>query len=213
VDLHWRVGMHVRPLPSAAELLDRRVVVAIAGSAVPTLPVSDALAAACMHAHLDRYARLRGIVDIVRLARRPDVRLPAGASVGLRRLVADGVGFANGLLGGIPEERLTALGVVPRTGRDRERRLWDQASVERLWSETGVPLGELPIVYGERARYSGLGPSTLLLVSDFVLPVERLQPGMGAVDIARAVGDELGEFVQHRILRRDRGTDRPGARA
>jgi hypothetical protein len=202
VDLHWRVGMHVRPLPSAADLLARRMDVEIAGTAVPTLPVSDALAAACMHAHLDRYARLRGIVDIVRLARRPDARLPAGASVGLRRLVGDGVGFANGLLGGIPEERLAALGVVPRTGRARERRLWQRASVARLWSESGVPLAELPIVYGERARYSGVGPSTLMLVSDFVLPVERLEPGMGPADVARAAGEELAEFVQHRILRR-----------
>ncbi len=202
VDLHWRIGMHMRPLPATEELLTRAVSVTIGGVDVPTLSPSDALAAACMHAHLDRYARLRSLVDIVRLVRLPEAQVRPGSDAGLRRLVSDAVGMVNGLIGGITAERLVELGVSPATGRGRERALWEQSSVRPIWSSDDVALRDLPVVYGERARYSGAGPSVLMMTSDFVLPPERLRPGMGPVDVAAALGTEFGDFWRRRVLRR-----------
>lgn len=203
VDLHWRVGVHVRPLPSTSELLTRAVPVEIGAVSIPTLSPSDALAAACMHAHLDRYARLRSLVDIVRLVRLPTAQVRPESSAGLRRLVSDAVGMVNELLGGIDPGRLAELGVSPSTGRGRERALWDTASVRPIWSNDDVAFRDLPVVYGERARYSGAGPTVLMMAGDFLLPPERMQPGMGPSDVVAAVGSELRDFGRRRILGRD----------
>lgn len=202
VDLHWRVGLHVHPLPSTRDLLERRVHVDVGGTAVATLSPPDALAAACMHAHLDRYARVRGLVDIVRLMRLPEARSGAPLRGGLGRLVADGVTAAGAVLGGIDAEALRSVGADPASTRDREQRLFERSAVLPVWSNDVLPLKELVVVYGERARYSGWGASGLMLVSDFVLPPERLQPGMGPMGVVRALGDEARDFVRRRLLRR-----------
>jgi hypothetical protein len=202
VDLHWRVGMHHRPLPSAAELIARSVAVDLGGVGVHTLAPTDALAAACIHVHLDRYARLRSIVDVIRLVRLPGALMPPDASVQWRRLVGEVVAFAGDLLGGVSPARLESLCGSRSVPIANQRAVWLQSSLEPIWSTTVLPLRELVPVYAERGRYSGVAASALMMATDFVLPPERLHPGMGPMDVVRALSDEGRDFVDRRLRRR-----------
>ena len=199
LDLHWRVGLHHRPIPEASTLLARAMTIDVDGVPVRTLSPSDALAAACVHVHLDRYARLRSLVDIVRLVRRADVRVPPGAGAQWRRLVGDVVAFAGDQLGGVSPERLRELCGSSSVPVERQRALWERASVRPIWSNDVLPVRDLLPVYAERGRYSGYGPAALMMASDFVLPPERLHPGMSAGDVLRAVGAEARDFVDRRL--------------
>jgi hypothetical protein len=199
VDLHWRVGMHHRPMPSAAELIARGVVVDLDGVGVRTLAPTDALAAACLHVHLDRYARLRSLVDVIRLVRLPEASMPPDASVQWRRLVGDVVAFAGDLLGGVPPARLAAVCGSSSVPIQAQRARWLRASRLPIWSTDVLPMRDLVPVYAERGRYSGTSAAALMMLTDFLLPPERLYPGMRAADVVRAIGEEARDFVDRRL--------------
>jgi hypothetical protein len=199
IDLHWRVGWHDRPMPTTADLLMRAEPVALLGATVPTLSPSDSLAAACYHAAVDRYARLRGLVDVVRLVRRTDVGPVPGADWRVRRLVGETVGFCDVLLGGMPAERVARF--VPADGvqSGRARDEWAHSSLRQIWSEHDVPLPELIGIYRDSARYAGARAALVMAVTDALLPPERMAPDDGPADLVRTVGAEVADLVRRRI--------------
>jgi hypothetical protein len=202
IDLHWRIGWHARPLPPASELIARSGAVRIADADVPTLWLPDALTVACYSATVDRYARLRGLVDIVRLAASDDVHLPPGMDWRLRRLVAESVALAADLLGGVPDGRLRALSPDGLVDEDRLRRIYAHASVRRPWIDDDIPLGEIIGIYRDSGRFAGLPAAAGMAAIDGLLPPERIPPGSGLVGGTLAVGREIGDLVSRRVLSR-----------
>jgi hypothetical protein len=74
VDLHWRLDPTPGALPDFAEAWARRDLVPVEGVVtVPTLSPADAFEHSCWHAAKDEWRWLRSLVDVHRLARRPDV--------------------------------------------------------------------------------------------------------------------------------------------
>lgn len=200
IDLHWRVGWHDRPVPTAEVLLSRTRPVRLGDADVPTLDLADAFALTCYTSTVDRYARLRSLVDVVRLARRPDVALPSDIDWRLRRVVAETVALADTVLGGIPVDRRTRL--VPPGSVDTERLLaiWHHSTVRRDWIADDVPLGEIVGIYRDSARFAGIGPALGMALVDGLLPPERIPPGTGAWGTVTAMGREVGDLVRRRVL-------------
>ncbi len=200
VDLHWRIGWHARPLPSASVLLDRAGSVTIADRTVPTLAEPDAFAAACYHAAVDRYARLRLLVDVARLLARPGASLPVDAHWRLRRVAAEAVTLASSLLGPLPgAERIAPLGRVDPTPL---LALWRRTSIRPEWLATDTSLGELVSVYRDSARFAGLPAAATMALTDALAPPERITPDLGPREVVAQVGAELGDLVRRRVLRR-----------
>ncbi|MBI1350220.1 MAG: hypothetical protein GC156_03795 [Actinomycetales bacterium] len=207
IDLHWRIGWHERPLPGAEVLLARPASVRIADAEVPTLSLPDAFAVVCYSAAIDRYNRLRSIVDIVRLARRDDVRLPVDAHWRLRRVIGEAVALADDLLGGIPEERRRAFVPEGSVDLDRLRSTYAHASVRRPWIDDDIPLGEIVGIYRESGRYAGAPAAIGMAVVDGLFPPERLPPGTGFAGTVAAMGGELGDLFRRRVLVRPSESD------
>lgn len=201
IDLHWRVGWHDRPIPSAATLIGRADMVQVNGADVPTLGLDDAFSVACYSSAVDRHNRLRGLVDVVRLARRADVRMPAGADWRLRRVVGEAVALASDVVGGIPDDRRDVFVPAEGVDRDRLRSQWEHSSVRPLWSATDVPLRELIGIYRDSARLGGAWPAFSMAVVDGILPPERVPAGGGVTATARVVADEMVDLVRRRVLR------------
>lgn len=67
VDLHWRISPQRHLFPDPATLVSRAVVVEVGETEIPTACAADALAMAAFHSYYDRFAILRGFVDIHRL--------------------------------------------------------------------------------------------------------------------------------------------------
>ena len=198
IDLHWRIGWHDRPLPDAQVLLDRADVVVIADRPVPTLALPDAFAAACYHAAVDRYARLRLLVDVARLVARPETRLPGDAHWRLRRLVAEAVTLAGSLLGPLPgAERFAPPGRIDPAS---VLALWRSASVRQEWLAADTSFSELVAVYRDSARFAGVPAALGMAVTDALVPPERIRAGMGPMAVAVAVAGEVGDLVRRRVL-------------
>lgn len=199
IDLHWRVGWHRRPLPSAAELIARRSEVRIGDADIPTLWLPDAFALACYTPVIDRFARLRSLVDVVRFARRGDVVLPPGTDWRLRRVVGETVALADHLLGGIPD----AGHYAPPGSVDLDRllRIWQVSSVRRPWIDDDLSLPEIVGVYRDSARLGGAPAAATMALVDGLLPPERVPPGMGLPGIATAMGAEVADLVRTRVTR------------
>lgn len=204
IDLHWRVGWHDRPIPAPATLIGRADEVSVNGTDVPTLSLADAFTVTCYSASVDRYSRLRGLVDVVRLARRSDIRMPLRADWRLRRVVGEAVALASEVVGGIPDDRLHQF--VPATGvdRDRSRSQWRHSSVRPLWSATDIPLGELIGIYRDSARLGGAWPAFSMAVVDGIFPPERVLVGGGVSATGRVVAQEVADLVRRRVLRSGR---------
>ncbi len=202
IDLHWRVAVDQTLLPPARELLTRAVVVDIDGFPVRTLAPSDALAAACYHAYLDRFARLRGLIDIVRLARDPRVAVPASAPASQRRMVAESVTFTHQLIGGFDDERLLQLTGGRRVKVADQERLWEQAARRPIWFDESIPLDEAGAALRHQFRYDRLSSTAVRLAVNAVLPPERLRRGQGPGDVVRTVAAEATDFVRTSVLRR-----------
>ncbi len=199
VDLHWRIGWHDHPMPATSDLLARAVPVSLIGVEVPTLCPSDALAAACYHAAVDRYARLRGLADIVRLVRRPDVAPVVGASWRLRRLVAESVAFCDELLGAMPANRMAPFLPAAGVGIGHVRGQWAHSSVRRIWFDDDVALPELVGIYRDSARFAGGRAALAMAVTDALLPPERVAPGDGPVELAGKVAREAVDLIRRRL--------------
>jgi hypothetical protein len=200
IDLHWRIGWHTRPLPSAAILLDRAGSVAFADREVPTLAPPDAVAAACYHATVDRYARLKLLVDVARLVSLPGASLPADAHWRLRRVVAEAVTLTSSLLGPLAAaDRFAPPGHVDPMPL---LALWRHASVRHEWLAAGTSMPELVAVYRDSARFAGAPAAVAMALTDALAPPERITPGMGPVAIAGQVGAELADLFTRRLLRR-----------
>jgi hypothetical protein len=75
VDLHWRLDPTPGALPHFADAWARRHLVPVDGlpTPVPTLGPRDAFVHSCWHAAKDEWKWLRSLVDVHRLARRPEV--------------------------------------------------------------------------------------------------------------------------------------------
>ena len=72
VDLHWRLDPTHHALPGFDSAWARREAVDVAGTVVQTLGPRDALAHTCHHAARDDWRWIRSLVDVHRLARRPE---------------------------------------------------------------------------------------------------------------------------------------------
>lgn len=198
IDLHWRIGWHSRPIPSADVLLGRAGAVTIADRPVPTLSLADTLAAACYHAAFDRYARIRQFVDIARLLALPGVSLPADAHWRLRRLVAEAVTVADALLGPLPgTERFAPPGRVDPAPL---LALWRYSSVRPEWSGADTPLAGHIDIYRDSARFGGVPAAVRMALTDALLPPERVRAGMSPVEVAGQVGAEVADLVRRRVL-------------
>ena len=202
VDLHWRVSIEPRLSPSADDLLDRAVEVPMAGGTVRTLAQGDALGAACYHTYLDRHARLRGLVDVVRLTRLPGVQLGADHTRACRRMVGDVVAFTDQLIGGVPRERLAELTSGTTANIGAQQRLWDEWSVLPLWSADAVPTSELSLMYRHQLRYAPALSGALRHAAEMVLPPERLTEESGITEVAAGIIAEGRHLIERRILRR-----------
>ncbi len=200
IDLHWRLGWHSRPIPPTSTLLARSVDVGIGDVAVPTLSVPDAFAAACYHAAVDRYARLRLLVDIARLVGHPDVRMPGDATWRLRRVVGESVALTELLLGPLPG----ANGFVPAHGVDLATLAdrWAMASVRPQWLVDDLSLAQVVGVYADSARFGGAGAALAMGLTDALLPPERIDHTGGFASVAAGVGHEVADLVRRRVLRR-----------
>ena len=203
VDLHWRVSIEPRLSPCAEDLLDRAVEVPMAGGSVRTLAAGDALGAACYHTYLDRHGRLRGLVDVVRLTRVPGARLGADHTRACRRMVGDVVGFAHGLIGNVPANRLADLtrGRTPDVAA--QQRLWNEWSLLPLWSADAVPTRELSQMYRHQLRYAPALRGVMRHAAELVLPPERLSEDSGIAEVATGVIAEGRHLIGRRILRRE----------
>lgn len=200
IDLHWRIGWHARPLPDSDTLLRRAGSVSIADLEISTLALPDALAAACYHAAVDRYARLRLLVDVARLLARPEAFPPADASWRLRRVMGETVALAVALLGPLAgADRIVPLDridVVPLL------RQWEKASVRPEWLVDDLSLGEVARVYRDSARFAGAPAALAMAVTDGLMPPERIEAGMRPQDVVVAVAQEVGDLVRRRVLPR-----------
>lgn len=202
VDLHWRVSWHDQPLPGTATLLARAEPVAVGGAQLPSLSLPDAFAVACYSATMDRFARIRSLVDIVRLTRLPGIGLPAGSPWRLRRLVGEAVAFADELIGGVPSDRRHQFAPAGSVDTARVRRIWDQTSVGPLWTSADPNLAGMLAIYREPVRYAGVAEAALMALSDGLLPPERLREARSAADVPRLVGAEVVDLLRTRVLRR-----------
>ena len=200
IDLHWRVGWHDEPLPPAAELIARAESVDMASRRVPTLWLPDAFAATCYHATVDRYARLRSLVDVARLARRDDVTIPPGSSWRLRRLIAETVDLTDHLIGGIPAHRLEALVPAGHVDLPHLLGIWEDSSVRPAWIEADLSLAEVVGIYRESARYAGARAALSMALTDGLMPPERITADLGPVAAAAQMGGEVGDLVRRRVL-------------
>ncbi len=202
VDLHWRVSIEPRLSPSAEDLLDRAVEVPMAAGSVRTLAQGDALGAACYHTYLDRHARLRGLVDVVRLTRLRGAHLGADHTRACRRMVGDVVAFTDRLIGGVPRDRLAELTSGTTANVDAQQRLWNEWSVLPLWSADAVPTSELSQMYRHQLRYAPALPGAMRHAAELVLPPERLSEDSGIAEVAAGVLAEGRHLIERRILRR-----------
>lgn len=110
IDLHWRIPIQHRLLPSVDAVIHRASQVEIAHSPVRTLCPADALLATCYHSYLDGYASLKYLVDLRRLLPLVD-GLPGDTSPTARRMVADTLQFAREVLPDWPEDCESNLGL------------------------------------------------------------------------------------------------------
>lgn len=72
VDLHWRLDPTHHALPAFDDAWSGREAVEVAGTTMQTLAPRDALAHTCHHAARDDWRWIRSLVDVHRLARRPE---------------------------------------------------------------------------------------------------------------------------------------------
>lgn len=200
IDLHWRIGWHETPLPDARTLLARGSTVKVAEQELATLSLPDAFAVACYTAMLDRYSRLRQLVDIVRLARREDVHLPDGMHWRLRRVVAESVVLASELLGGIPVDRVAEFGRPDRVNRRRLVAVWHHSSIRPLWFDGGLTTAEMAAVYQDSARFAGTPAAMRMTVIDGLLPPKRLPPNAGPVGLSVAVAARGTHFLRRWVV-------------
>lgn len=197
IDLHWRLGWQDRPLPPTSVLLARPAQVSIGGTSVMTLGLADAFSYACYTAAIDRYARLRSLVDIVRLARVPgDLPLAAGMDWRLRRLIAEAVGLADSLLGGVPADRLDVL-VPTWTDVGRAHRIWTASSVMPVWWDlTAFSKGDSLRMYLDSARFAGMRAAVAIAATDALMPPERVPSAAeGRWRFAKAVAAEAADHL------------------
>lgn len=103
VELHQRMTMNPHCLPTDFEALWRgRETVNIAGVAVDTLPRRFLPLYLCIHGSQHCWERLRWLVDLAHLFRKPDIAAHAledAAQLGLRRPMKLSAALASGLLG------------------------------------------------------------------------------------------------------------------
>jgi hypothetical protein len=116
VDLHWRLDPTLDALPSFDEVWERREEVDLGGVVVPTLGRQDVLAHTCLHAAKDSWRWMRNLVDVHRLAARPETWAVDRHEQGLRRLEVTTLAvtrFVVGLPPAVPADVLVLLDRVP----------------------------------------------------------------------------------------------------
>lgn len=113
IDLHWRLDPTLDALPGFTEVWGRREPVDLGhGVVVPTLGRHDVLGHACLHSAKDSWRWLRALVDVHRLAGRPESWDRDWREQPLRRLEASTLAVTRGTLGlppGVPSDVLTRL--------------------------------------------------------------------------------------------------------
>jgi hypothetical protein len=109
VDLHWRIAPQRQLMPSFEDFYVRRRDVFIGGTRVPTLGISDSLAAACFHAYHDRFEPLRGLIDIVRIVEASEGLVLPRYSRSLGRLIAGVLHLLLAVFPGVIDKPTAAL--------------------------------------------------------------------------------------------------------
>jgi hypothetical protein len=207
VDLHWRVAVAPGLLPEAVTLLGRASTVTIANREVPTLSVSDACAATCLHAYHDGYSQLRYLVDLARL-----LRLGPHAQSDwppqLRRLMVDTLAFAEQLLPGWPADARQELGldrVAPSTAY--AWRLWGaNAGLGGLERYTVRP-SDYVRQYRSLLRYAPRRTkANAQFLAKMAINTPDLEPGTGAVGFVRASAARFRQ-TPHRVSQSLRDQD------
>ena len=154
VDLHWRVATEEDMLPTAQQLLLRKVFVGREGQEIPTLSPVDAWAASTFHFYLDFGILLRVLVDFVRLSRLADRDhlhlLPRHA----RNLLADLSAVLNQILG---PDIVDTTGLPPADAHRVDlllEMIWAQAEKRTVLKGSGTGLTRFRRNLEHLARYS-----------------------------------------------------------
>jgi hypothetical protein len=116
VDLHWRLDPTLDALPDFDAVWARREIVDLGGVLVPTLGRGDVLAHASLHSAKDSWRWMRSLVDVHRLAARPETWARDLRAEPLRKLEVQTLAvtrFVVGLPPGVPAEVLACVDRVP----------------------------------------------------------------------------------------------------
>jgi hypothetical protein len=109
IDLHWRISSQRHLFPPFADLFRRRTDFTVADATVPTLSVSDSLAAACYHAYFDQFQPLRSMLDVVSVVKVTEgITLPP-YSAKLQRLISGVLDLTRSLFPGVVDKEITRL--------------------------------------------------------------------------------------------------------
>lgn len=200
IDLHWRAGAHMRPLPTTDVLFARAGSVVVADREVPTLGPEDTLSLAAYHIAIDRYSRLRQFVDVARLVDRPNAGVAADADWRLRRVIAEAVALTDELLGPLGD----AVGALRANYVDRAWLLdrWGRGSVRPVELTDADSLWAVVQMYLESAHYAGAVGAMAVAATNAVVPPEQVG-GKGVGGFAAAVGRKSSSLIRRRILRNE----------
>lgn len=116
IDLHWRLDPTLDALPGFDQLWERREIVDLGGILAPSLGRGDVLAHTCLHTAKDSWRWMRSLVDVHRLAARPETWARDRDAEPLRRLEISTLAVTRSVVGlppTVPADVLSRLDRVP----------------------------------------------------------------------------------------------------
>jgi len=137
IDVHWRIAPMRGLLPPLDVLLERHTEVQLGRHHVPTLNLSDSLAASCFHAYLDRFQPLRSVLDVVFLIRAHGGATLPEYSPELRALLAGVITLCRDIFPGVLDKEASALlAQLPQPDGSVLRRFDHAAETKRVtWTQ------------------------------------------------------------------------------
>ena len=200
VDLHWKVSKNAGLTPNTLVQLERSVPIELGRKHVPSLYAGDALVSAAVHNYLDFCQNLRGILDVVFLARNTSLVIPPDTPPGGKQLLADTLGFASDLLG---QDFLTGIGGIPspsKSGVAYLTKLWRRNSLGPLAeAKSTYPLGELLARLAHELRYHASFKEALRFILKVSLAFPKYEVNQKATTVWGALFHRGYELFSGRI--------------